>query len=140
MADTERGSLHWDTYADSFAHRLATIRRAREMSQEELAHRAGIHRNAVSNLERGVGNHQPFVADPRLSTVYRLAKALRVAPVLLLPDAEAPLRPRSAEQASRSALSEVESQLFALLGVDPETLPPAVLTRVTVTSAPLGTT
>ncbi len=124
MADSERGSLQWDTYADSFAHRLATVRRAREMSQEELAHRAGMHRNAVSNLERGVGNHKPFVADPRLSTVYRLAKALRVSPALLMPDANEQLKARSSEQASKSAVSEVESRLFDLMGVDPETLAP----------------
>lgn len=124
MPSSDRGSLQWDTYADSFAHRLVTLRRAREYSQEELANRAGLHRNAISNLERGISNHHPFVSDPLLSTVYRLAQALRVPPMMLLPDADSALPVRSAEQETKKALSEVEAELFRLLNVDPETLPP----------------
>lgn len=50
------------------------LRRAREkagFSQETLAERAGMHRNAVALLETGK-------RDPRVSTVAKLAKALGV--------------------------------------------------------------
>lgn len=55
-----------------FATNVRRIRRAQEMSQEELAHRAGLHRTYVSGLERG-GNRNPTirVADA-------IAKALHV--------------------------------------------------------------
>jgi len=36
------------------AHNLKTQRRARGLSQEELAHRAGIDRTYISSLERSV--------------------------------------------------------------------------------------
>lgn len=118
MAANERGSLQWDTYAYSFAHRLVTIRKARGYSQEELAHRSGMHRNAVSNLERATSNRVPNISDPQLSTVYRLARALDVPPLYLLPDVAAPLPPRSVEQESRKALSAVEADLHRMIVVD----------------------
>ncbi|WP_424326186.1 helix-turn-helix domain-containing protein, partial [Gordonia sp. (in: high G+C Gram-positive bacteria)] len=112
---TDRGSLEWDTYAFAFGHRLVTIRKARGLSQEQLAERSGMHRNAVSNLERATSNGSSGVADPLMSTVYRLARALDVAPVLLLPGADGRLPDRAAEQESNEALSEIESQLLAML-------------------------
>ncbi len=70
-----------------------------------------MHRNQISNLERGTSNREPFVSDPQLSTVYRLARALDVPPAYLLPDLEQQVRPRSTEQASSDALSVVEMRL-----------------------------
>lgn len=120
VAVNERGSLEWDTYAYSFAHRLVTIRKQRGYSQEELAHRSGMHRNAVSNLERATSNRPPNISDPQLSTVYRLARALDVPPVYLLPDVTAPLPARSREQEDRKALSAVEADLHRLISADAE--------------------
>lgn len=114
----ERGSLEWETYAFSFAHRLLTLRKARGLSQEELAHRCGMHRNAVSNLERATANREPFVSDPQLSTVYRLAKALNVPPVHLLPDATISLTTRSTEQETLGAMSVVEKDLHAMIAAE----------------------
>lgn len=111
----ERGSLEWDTYAYSFGYRLVTVRKLRNLSQEQLAQRCGMHRNAVSNLERGTSNRSPYISDPQLSTVYRLAKALDVPPYILLPDIGALLLPRSPEQESKEALSKVEAQLIKLI-------------------------
>jgi transcriptional regulator with XRE-family HTH domain len=52
--------------------RLKRLRKARKhMSQRELARRAGLSRAYVSRLE--IGRH-----DPTLSTLVKLAKALRV--------------------------------------------------------------
>lgn len=115
MPSRERGSLEWDTYADSFAHRLYLIRKERGFSQEELAHRCGLHRNAVSNLERGTSNRAPYISDPQLSTVYRLARALDVPPLWLLPDVGMLLPARSREQATAMALSRVEAEVAALV-------------------------
>lgn len=39
---------------DVLAHNLRTQRRAKGLSQEELAHRAGIDRTYISSLERSV--------------------------------------------------------------------------------------
>ncbi|GEE01817.1 hypothetical protein nbrc107696_22630 [Gordonia spumicola] len=105
------GSLEWGTYAYSFGHRLVVIRKERGYSQEQLAERSGLHRNQISNLERGTSNRDPFVSDPQMSTVYRLARALDVPPSYLLPDLESQVRGRSSEQMSSEALSIIETRL-----------------------------
>ncbi|QUD81359.1 helix-turn-helix transcriptional regulator [Gordonia polyisoprenivorans] len=115
MPANERGPLEWGTYGDSFAHRLRIIRKERGLSQEQVAHRSGMHRNQISNLERNTSNQEPFIADPQLSTVYRLAQALEVTPRLLIPDGDTAVHQRSPEQESRAAESRVEAELRRLL-------------------------
>jgi transcriptional regulator with XRE-family HTH domain len=56
------------------------LRRAREeagLTQEEVAERSGVHATEVSRIERDK-------RDPQVSTVERLAKAVRVPPGDLL--------------------------------------------------------
>lgn len=113
--ETRWGALKWGTYAYSFGHRLVVIRKARGYSQEVLAERSGLHRNQISNLERGTSNRAPHVADPLLSTVYRLAGALGVPPAYLLPDLRDPVATASFEQSSPAELSAVEEALRDLL-------------------------
>lgn len=48
---------------------LKTLRKAQDLSQEQLAERAGLHRNFISMLERGIN-------QPTVDTLFRLAKAL----------------------------------------------------------------
>ncbi|WP_246388853.1 helix-turn-helix domain-containing protein [Corynebacterium incognita] len=67
-----------------FARQLRTWRRRRGLSQRELAELSGLSRTHISNLERN-DNNARTVADPQLSTLYRLAAALDVAPAVLLP-------------------------------------------------------
>jgi transcriptional regulator with XRE-family HTH domain len=64
------------------AANLRAMRRAKNLSQEELAHRAGIDRTYVSSLERSV-----YAAG--IDVVDRLARALGVeaADLLRAPDA-----------------------------------------------------
>ncbi len=50
---------------------IKTQRASLGISQEELAHRAGLHRTYVSDLERGVRN-------PSLDSVEKLARALEL--------------------------------------------------------------
>lgn len=64
--------------ADSFAELLIAERRKAGVTQEELAHRAGLNRTTISQVEKAK-------AAPRLDTLIRLAGALEVDPSDLLP-------------------------------------------------------
>jgi transcriptional regulator with XRE-family HTH domain len=55
----------------SFGNRLRELRSASGVSQEELAHRAGLHRTYLGGIERGERN-------PSLANLYKLAEALGV--------------------------------------------------------------
>ncbi|MBA2377512.1 MAG: helix-turn-helix domain-containing protein [Actinomycetota bacterium] len=66
-----------------FGVRLRELRLSRGMSQEALAHEAGLDRTYISSCERGKRNIS-------LENIHRLAKALDVSPAALLesPDSE----------------------------------------------------
>jgi transcriptional regulator with XRE-family HTH domain len=57
----------------TFGTRVRELRLAEGWSQEDLAERAGLHRNYVGGIERGERN-------PALDNIWRLADALGVAP------------------------------------------------------------
>lgn len=80
-------TLMWSSYGFGFAEILRTVRTSRGMSQQALSEISGVSRNQISNLERNT-NGRHSMADPALSTVYRLALALEVPPSVLLPGAE----------------------------------------------------
>jgi len=54
-----------------FGRRVRELRKERGFSQEELAHRAGLHVTYVGGIERGERN-------PALANIGRIATALRV--------------------------------------------------------------
>ena len=60
-----------------FVENLRAARRAKGLSQEELAHRAGLDRTYISALERNVYN-------PTIDVVDRLADALGIDAAALL--------------------------------------------------------
>ncbi|MGR9257806.1 helix-turn-helix domain-containing protein [Rhizobium leguminosarum] len=62
---------------ETFARNLRTLRQARKMSQEELAHRASVDRTYISSLER-------CVYSPSIEVLDRLAAVLGVEPADLL--------------------------------------------------------
>jgi transcriptional regulator with XRE-family HTH domain len=62
---------------ERFAGNLRKARLAAGLSQEALAAAARMHRTEISLLERSQ-------REPRLSTIVRLARALRIAPTALL--------------------------------------------------------
>ncbi len=66
------------------AERIRTARKARQWSQEDLAHRAGLSLRAYRSLERGEA------VDPHYSTLNKLATGLGV-PVVELLEEERPL-------------------------------------------------
>jgi transcriptional regulator with XRE-family HTH domain len=71
----------WKRRTKEIADALRHHRAAAGLTQEQLAHAAGISRNHLQLLERGVGE----IANPRLATIYALANALGVAVIDLLP-------------------------------------------------------
>lgn len=81
---------HWPSYGHKLGENLRALRIMRGLSQKRLAALAGLSRNVVSNLERNE-NSAHRSSDPVLSTLYKLARALRVPPVVLLPAAHRPV-------------------------------------------------
>jgi transcriptional regulator with XRE-family HTH domain len=63
--------------AERFAQNLAFHRRAAGLSQEDLAHRAAVHRTQISLMESGK-------RLPRLDTLVKLAGALGISVAVLL--------------------------------------------------------
>lgn len=58
-------------FLDKVATRIAEIRRANGVTQEQLAAETGLDRVAIANIE--IGRRRPTV-----TTIYRLAKGLKV--------------------------------------------------------------
>jgi len=69
--------------AQSFGRRVRKLRG--QLTQGELAHRAGISPGFLARIERGL-------QDPTLTTIEKLAKALRIKPGQLFEDAPGPGR------------------------------------------------
>lgn len=63
--------------ADALAERLKALREQRGLTQEEVAHAAGINRNHYQLLESGLSDRKKRTpANPRLSTLVRLSEVL----------------------------------------------------------------
>lgn len=70
-------------FVKDFGDRVRTARLERGLSQEQLAFDAGLHRTAISFIERAE-------RSSKLETIEKLARALGVQPAELMP----PLTPR----------------------------------------------
>lgn len=66
MRENERSDIKW-----LFGRAVRKRRRELDLSQEALAERAGLHRNYISDIERGDRN-------PSLENIYKLSKALGI--------------------------------------------------------------
>jgi len=62
-----------------FGKKIQKRRKDLGLSQEELAHKVGIHRNHMGRIERGETN-------PPLKTIQKIAKLLKVKPADLIPN------------------------------------------------------
>ena len=63
--------------AERFTHNLLRARKSADLTQEEIAFRAALHRTEIGLLERGL-------RIPRIDTLVKLAGALGVEPAVLL--------------------------------------------------------
>jgi transcriptional regulator with XRE-family HTH domain len=63
--------------AIAFGHVLRKARKNAKLSQEELALQAGVERNFVSLIERGVN-------QPTVRVIFKLSKALKLLPSELI--------------------------------------------------------
>lgn len=78
----------------ALATRIRKVRRDRDLSQEDLADRAGVSRSVVAELERSRLDQPKRREDPRkrpprnitLDSLFRIADALDVHPADLLDD------------------------------------------------------
>ena len=66
---------------DVFARNVRMLRQRADLSQEELAERAGLHRTYVGSIERGERNVS-------LQNIERLAKALKISASRLMEPSE----------------------------------------------------
>jgi len=69
--------MHRSTVIACFAASVRKLRHGLEISQEELAERADLHRTYIADIERGARN-------PTLLTIKKLAKGLGVSTADLL--------------------------------------------------------
>ena len=67
-----------DDIKEKFGRHLRKLREAKNLTQEELADKAGMHSTYIGQIERGLRN-------PSLVNLQKLAKALRVSAGELLP-------------------------------------------------------
>lgn len=72
----------------AFGHALRSFRAEAGVSQEQLASKAGIHRNYVGNIERGEKN-------VCLKSMWNLAHALKISPTSLIQEVERQLKTSS---------------------------------------------
>jgi transcriptional regulator with XRE-family HTH domain len=86
-----------DEVAGSMGQKVRRLRERRNWTQEELAHKVGMSRNQIQNIERSRNNSRdPLTGrlgrgNPRLDTIYLLADVLGVkAAVLIDPELELP--------------------------------------------------
>lgn len=100
--------LLWASYGFTFSQNLRKIRQSRGVTQQALAEIAGLSRTQVCNLERNE-NNSGTSADPALSTVYKLALALEVPPVLLLPQSADMVNSVCATTSTRAVAQKIPS-------------------------------
>lgn len=82
---TGRSANEWDAYVRELGIRLQRARKERSLSQERVAHAAGISAFTYRKLEKGESN-PGTPANPRLRTLVALAEILGVRVTDLLPE------------------------------------------------------
>ena len=69
--------MHKDDFIYNIGRRIASLRKEKDVSQEELAEKCERVVNTISNLERGLG-------DPKISTLRKIAQSLNVSLLAIL--------------------------------------------------------
>lgn len=94
MTGNDEDGQGLDERLRALATRIRKVRRDRDLSQEDLADRAGVSRSVVAELERSRLDQPKRREDPRkrpprnitLDSLFRMADALGVHPADLLDD------------------------------------------------------
>jgi transcriptional regulator with XRE-family HTH domain len=73
---------------EAFAQVLRRLRKGKNLTQDELAQESKLDRTYISLLERGL-------RQPSLSSIFRLAKALKVSSAQIIAEVEAKLNENS---------------------------------------------
>ena len=97
-----------DAYQATFGQHIRYLRRLRSLTQEEVAHRAGVHVTYLSGIERGVRN-------PSLKNIRAIAEALGVPMGELFapePVVSEPLSPEPVSLAADATPTEISSPAF----------------------------
>lgn len=99
----------WGEITAEFGRRIRDLRRARGMTQEQLAQASGVSRNQIQNVEVARsnardedGNPIPSTSNPTLDTIWSIARALDVEVTFLVA--------RDAGSESESETSDLASQ------------------------------
>lgn len=86
-----------DRAAEQLGRKVYELRQLRSLTQEQLSDLSGVSRNQIQNIEHSRNNSRDPLTNrhgrgnPRLDTLYHLAEAFGISPVLLIdPDAEVP--------------------------------------------------
>lgn len=69
--------MHRDDFIYNIGRKIASLRKIKGVSQEELAAKCERVVNTISNLERGLG-------DPKISTLKKIAQSLDVSIIAIL--------------------------------------------------------
>lgn len=88
------------------ARNVLAARKEANLSQSQVAAKATIHNTEISRIERGL-------RDPRMSTIVRLARALRVPPGSLIESGPQPPPPPVVPLATATLLHSPRSGLRA---------------------------
>ncbi|KRA29755.1 hypothetical protein ASD81_22170 [Nocardioides sp. Root614] len=81
----DRADITWETYARELGHNLYRARMDRGLSQERVAHLAGLAGYTYQKFEKGESRPNTPM-NPRLNTLLALSQVLQVPVVELLPD------------------------------------------------------
>lgn len=83
----KRVDRSWETYASELGHNLHRARVAKDLSQERVAHLAGLAGYTYQKFEKGE-SRPGTPMNPRLNTLMALSQVLEVPLTELLPDFE----------------------------------------------------
>lgn len=84
MTRSDESARAWETYARELGHNLNKLRNERGLSQEGLAHAAGISAFTYQKFEKGE-SRPGTPMNPRLITLVSLSQVLGVSVQQLLP-------------------------------------------------------
>ena len=97
MESNAVATIDRDLYCRRFGGTLERHRQDADLSMDELSERTGLHRSEICKLEKA---HR----EPRLTTIIKVARGLRIDPSRLLDGVDAPVGDAQPERSSPSVV------------------------------------